>query len=70
MKHEDEYNALIGLAVGDDMDADTFNVISGLDDEQTSTPRCAFFEGEVNDGDKVIQHQSPEKNNTFLCLHF
>ena len=67
MKHESEYNTINGLAVGDDMDADAFNVVSGLDGEcrnvydilnrldgeQTTTPRCVFFEGEVNDGDKV-----------------
>ena len=54
MKHEDQYNALIGLAVGDDMDKGAFEVISGLDGKQTTTPRCVFFEGEVKDGDKVI----------------
>ena len=31
MKHESEYNTINGLAVGDDMDADAFNVVSGLD---------------------------------------
>ena len=56
MKHGDQYNALIGLAVGADMDKEAFNVVSGLDGEQTTTPRCAFFEGEVNDGDKVKHH--------------
>merc|ERR1712179_355315 len=29
-------------------------VVSGLDGEQTTTPRCAFFEGEPNEGDKVL----------------
>ena len=33
MKHESEYNTIAGLAVGDDMDADAFNVVSGLDGE-------------------------------------
>ena len=32
MKHESEYNTINGLAVGDDMDADAFNVVSGLDE--------------------------------------
>ena len=65
MKHGDQYNALIGLAVGDDMDKEAFDVVSGLDGEQTTTPRCAFFEGEVNEGDKV-KHQSLTNNIELL----
>ena len=53
MKHEDQYNTLIGLAIGADMDKEAFDVVSCLDDKQTTTPRCAFFEGEVKEGDKV-----------------
>ena len=33
MKHESEYNTINGLAVGADMDADAFHVVSGLDPE-------------------------------------
>ena len=68
MKHEDEYNALIGLAVGDDMDKEAFDVVSGLDDEQTTTPRCAFFEGEVIDGDKVIQHYNTQLSKPHFMI--
>merc|ERR1711971_908734 len=54
MKHEAEYNTLIGLAVGDDMDAEAFRVVANIDNDQTTAPRCVFYEGQVKDGDKVL----------------
>jgi len=54
MKHDAEYNTLIGLAVGDDMDAEAFRVVANIDNDQTTAPRCVFYEGQVEDGDKVL----------------
>ena len=69
MKHEDQYNALIGLAVGDVMDKGAFDVVSGLDGEQSTIPRCAFFEGEVKDGDKVDNSTLPDfKTIFYVCI--
>jgi len=63
VKHMEEYEALKALAVDDDMNADAFGVVTGADGEQTTTPRCVVFEGEVKDGDKVLETHYGEIGN-------
>jgi len=40
------------------MDADAFGVVTGADGEQTSWPRCVAYEGEVKDGDMILEAKS------------
>jgi len=51
------------------MDADAFGVVTGANGEETSTPRCIAFDGEVEDGDKVLEKKSirVQKNVDEVC---
>jgi len=65
--HELEYEALVDLNAGDKMEAAPFDVVTGKvpgpryhrqppDEVERVTPRCVNFEGDVFQGDKILEN--------------